>query len=53
MRVAFSAVSACWVASRVVAFRGADITKYVARRGPRVYLRTFRPNDRLAGLLKI
>ena len=26
----------------VVAFRGADTTKYVARRGPRVYARTFR-----------
>jgi colanic acid/amylovoran biosynthesis glycosyltransferase len=26
----------------VVAFRGADTTKYVARRGPRVYRRTFR-----------
>ena len=26
----------------VVAFRGADTTKYVARRGPRVYTRTFR-----------
>src|SRR5918994_6532692 len=26
----------------VVAFRGADPTKYVARRGPRVYARTFR-----------
>ena len=26
----------------VVAFRGADTTKYVARRGPRVYGRTFR-----------
>jgi colanic acid/amylovoran biosynthesis glycosyltransferase len=26
----------------VVAFRGADATKYVARRGPRVYARTFR-----------
>ena len=30
----------------VVAFRGADTTKYVARRGPRVYRRTFR-NARL------
>ena len=28
--------------SLVVAFRGADTTKYVARRGPRVYARTFR-----------
>jgi colanic acid/amylovoran biosynthesis glycosyltransferase len=26
----------------VVAFRGADTTKYIARRGPRVYARTFR-----------
>ncbi len=26
----------------VVAFRGADTTKYVARRGPKVYARTFR-----------
>jgi colanic acid/amylovoran biosynthesis glycosyltransferase len=29
----------------VVAFRGADTTKYVARRGPRVYAGTFRSGD--------